>query len=135
MWATADLHTHTIYRHGRGSIRENVLAAKQRGLHTIGMADHGPGHLFICVRGVEALHRMREEINGLQSEFPELEILLGVEANIVDVDGTIDVPEEILPELDYLLASLILFFGYKITDEDAAMYAREYAARLAAHRA
>ncbi|MGI6658834.1 MAG: PHP domain-containing protein [Dethiobacteraceae bacterium] len=103
MWATADLHTHTIYSHGRGTIRENVLAAKQRGLHTIGIADHGPGHLFIGVRGVEALHRMREEINGLQSEFPELEILLGVEANIVDVDGTIDVPEEILPELDYLL--------------------------------
>jgi GPH family glycoside/pentoside/hexuronide:cation symporter len=40
-----------------------------------------------------------------------------------------------IPAAFYLLASLIMFFGYKITDEDAAMYARENAARMAAQRA
>ncbi|MGI6659670.1 MAG: MFS transporter [Dethiobacteraceae bacterium] len=37
-----------------------------------------------------------------------------------------------IPAVCYFLASMVLFFGYKITDEDAAMYARENAARLAA---
>ncbi|HZK24021.1 MAG TPA: MFS transporter [Oscillospiraceae bacterium] len=39
-----------------------------------------------------------------------------------------------IPAGFYLLASMIMFFGYKITDEDAAMYARENAARLAAQK-
>ncbi|HZK24020.1 MAG TPA: PHP domain-containing protein [Oscillospiraceae bacterium] len=103
MQATADFHTHTIYSHGKGTIKENVQAAQRRGLKTIGIADHGPGHFFIGVRGADTFRRMREEINSLRLEYPELEILLGVEANIVDVDGTIDVPESILSELDYLL--------------------------------
>jgi putative hydrolase len=103
MKITADLHTHTVYSHGRGSIGDNVLAAYSRGLRAVGIADHGPSHLFIGIKGVEAFRRMRREIEQYRRLFPGMEVLLGVEANIVDLDGSIDVPSAILPELDYLL--------------------------------
>jgi putative hydrolase len=103
MEITADLHTHTVFSHGRGSIRDNALAAYSRGLRAVGIADHGPGHLFIGVNGVGAFRRMRREITVTRRLFPGMEILLGVEANIVDLDGSIDVSSDILTELDYLL--------------------------------
>ncbi|NLM45863.1 MAG: PHP domain-containing protein [Firmicutes bacterium] len=103
MRVTADYHTHTVYSHGRGSIEENVKAALKRGLKAVGISDHGPGHLFIGVRGGGALRRMREEIRTLRRKYLQIDILFGVEANIVDLDGKIDVPEKMLPTLDYLL--------------------------------
>lgn len=103
MRAFADYHTHTVYSHGKGRIEDNVRAAIQRGLKSIGITDHGPGHFFIGVKGEKAFRRMQAEIRQLQEKYPQIEILFGVEANIVDVDGTIDVPAAILPELDILL--------------------------------
>jgi putative hydrolase len=103
MRATADFHTHTIYSHGKGTIEDNVLAARERGLKTVGITDHGPGHLFIGVRGVPAFLRAKKEITVLRRKYPDMEILFGVEANIVDTDGTIDVPVSILRQLDILL--------------------------------
>ncbi|NLN06107.1 MAG: PHP domain-containing protein [Firmicutes bacterium] len=103
MRITADYHTHTVYSHGKGSIEDNVKAALKRGLKAVGICDHGPGHLFIGVRGEGALRRMQEEIRALRYKYPQIGILFGVEANIVDLDGKIDVPENLLPALDILL--------------------------------
>ena len=41
---TGDYHTHTVFSHGKGTIRENVLHARQLGLKAIAITDHGPGH-------------------------------------------------------------------------------------------
>ncbi|HHX73398.1 MAG TPA: PHP domain-containing protein [Firmicutes bacterium] len=103
MRVTADYHTHTVYSHGKGSIEDNVRAALKRGLKAVGISDHGPGHLFIGVRGEGALRRMQKEIGEIRSKYPQIAVLCSVEANIVDLDGTIDVPEKILPALDLLL--------------------------------
>ncbi len=103
MRIAADFHTHTTYSHGRGSIEDNVRAALERGLATVGITDHGPGHFFIGIKGVPAFRRMQREIEKMRYKYPDIEILFGVEANIVDVDGTIDVPPVILRELDILL--------------------------------
>ena len=40
-----DHHTHTIYSHGKGSIEDNVRVAAARGLKSVAVTDHGPGHL------------------------------------------------------------------------------------------
>ena len=40
-----DIHTHTTYSHGKGTIEENVNAALALGLEEIAITDHGPGHL------------------------------------------------------------------------------------------
>lgn len=98
----ADYHTHTRYSHGKGTIRENVEAAIEKGLKAIGICDHGPGHYLYGVKR-EKIYQMRREVDKLNREYKEIEILLGVEANIIGFDGTIDVDEEIIDMLDILL--------------------------------
>ena len=44
-----DYHTHTVYSHGKSTIEENVLEAMEKGLKTIAIAEHGPGHVFYGV--------------------------------------------------------------------------------------
>lgn len=103
MRITADLHTHTVYSHGKGTIEDNVRAALARGLAAVAITDHGPGHFFIGIKGPPAFWRMKKEIVRLRYKYPDIDILFGVEANIVDVDGAIDVPASVLRELDILL--------------------------------
>lgn len=98
-----DLHTHTTFSHGKGSIEDNVKAAISRGLKTIGISDHGPGHVTYGVKGRD-IPVMRSEVERLKPLYPEIEILLGVEANIINLSGKLDVTETELKQFDYLLA-------------------------------
>lgn len=45
MQLTGDYHTHTIYSHGKGTVLENALQAKARGLREIAITDHGFGQM------------------------------------------------------------------------------------------
>ena len=98
-----DLHTHTTFSHGKGSIEDNVRAGILKGLKMIGISDHGPGHITYGVKRSN-LAVMRSEIERLKPLYPEIEILLGVEANIINPSGRLDVTEEELKQFDYLLA-------------------------------
>jgi putative hydrolase len=101
-----DIHTHTTFSHGKGSIEDNVKAALERGLSIIGIADHGPGHLTYGVKRKD-LPVMREEIRRLQPLYPNIQILLGVEANIITPSGKLDITEKEANDLDYVLAGKI----------------------------
>ncbi|MDW7652048.1 MAG: PHP domain-containing protein [Bacillota bacterium] len=103
MHIVGDFHTHTKYSHGKGTVEENVRAAVECGLQAVAITDHGPGHFFIGIGGMDAFRRLQKEIETLRRKYRDIEILFGVEANIVDIDGTIDVPAAILRELDILL--------------------------------
>lgn len=98
-----DLHTHTTFSHGKGSIEDNVRAAAARGLETVGIADHGPGHVTYGVKR-KNIAIMRSEVERLKPLYPQIEILLGVEANIINPSGKLDVTEEELAQFDFLLA-------------------------------
>ena len=98
----ADYHTHTIYSHGKGTIRENVEVAIKKGLKEIAISDHGQGHATYGVKK-GSLKKMREEINELNKEYKEIKILLGVEANLISCDGFIDVSAEDIEIVDMLL--------------------------------
>ncbi len=100
---TADYHTHTRFSHGKGSIEDNVRAAIMQGLATVAISDHGYGHMGFGIRKTD-LPLMKEKIVVLRNRYPEIEILLGMEANILDPDGTLDVDDEDLKLLDILLA-------------------------------
>lgn len=104
MRITADYHTHTVYSHGKGTIKDNVEEAIKKGLKEIAICDHGPGHYLYGVKR-KKLFEMREEVDKLNEEYKKrgIRILLGVEANIVGYDGTIDVDDEIIQMLDILL--------------------------------
>ena len=98
-----DYHTHTTFSHGKGSIEDNVRAAAGRGLKGIAITDHGPGHLTYGVKRKD-FPVMRKEVDRLKALYPEIEIFLGVEANIISVGNHLDVREEELPYFDFLIA-------------------------------
>lgn len=98
-----DLHTHTKFSDGKGSIEDNVKAAISRNLKTIGISDHGPGHVTYGFKR-NNISVMRSEVERLKPLYPEIEILLGVEANIINLSGTLDVTKTELKQFDYLLA-------------------------------
>lgn len=98
-----DLHTHTTYSHGKGSILDNVREANAKGLKEIGIADHGPGHIFYGIKMTD-LPKMREDIAKAKELFPDLDIKLGVEANIINKSGRLDVSKEDQALFDYILA-------------------------------
>lgn len=99
----ADFHTHTKYSHGKGTIRENIEAAAKKGLKTIAIADHGPSHIGFGVKWKD-IEEMRNEIEKIKKERDDIEILLGVEANIISLDGKIDVPPDMVDKFDIILA-------------------------------
>ena len=57
-----DLHTHTTFSHGKGSIEDNVKVAIEKGLKAIAITDHGPGHLTYGIKR-EAIPIMRKQID------------------------------------------------------------------------
>ena len=107
---TFDLHTHTrIVRKGKeithavSTMEEVVLAAREKGLETIGISNHGPGHITygLPMDSVEALKAERDR---LQKRYPEIKILIGVEANIINRSGLLDVRPEDFAMFDYVMA-------------------------------
>ncbi len=99
----ADYHTHTLYSHGKGTIKDNVDAAIKRGLREIAIADHGPRHFLYGIK-LKDLDRMRKEIDEINRTNDRIKVKLGMEANIISVNGKIDVDEEVRSKLDILLA-------------------------------
>lgn len=97
-----DYHTHTIYSHGTGTIRDNVEEAIKKGLKEIAICDHGPGHRLYGIDKKDIM-KMREEIDRLNKEYKEINILLGIEANVMDYDGTIDLDRNEIEIIDILL--------------------------------
>lgn len=98
-----DIHTHTTFSHGTGSIEDNVIVATMKGLKQIGISDHGPGHLTYGIKR-KNFPVMRAEIDRLKPLYPQIEILLGVEANIINPSGKLDTTDKEEAYLDYVLA-------------------------------
>lgn len=96
-----DLHCHTIASdHAFSTVIENVEAARAKGLEALAITDHGPAledspHIdhFICQKGLP------KELFGVR-------ILIGCEANILDKNGSLDIPDKIMKNLDIVIASI-----------------------------
>jgi len=98
----ADYHTHTIYSHGKGTVMDNVMEARKKGLKRIAIADHGFGHFGFGIK-VKDLPRIREEIDEINRRFDDIEVLFGIEANLTGVNGEIDIPDELFGAFDIIL--------------------------------
>ncbi|MDD2981135.1 MAG: phosphatase [Hespellia sp.] len=96
-----DLHTHTIASgHAYNTINEMIRAAKEKGLALLGIAEHGPGMLGGADKFYfQNLHILEREKYGIQVRY-------GAELNIIELDGTVDLEERSLQDLDYCIASL-----------------------------
>jgi putative hydrolase len=100
----SDLHTHTIFSHGKGSIEDNVQAAREKGLKTLGITDHGPDHFPFGIKR-SSLLEMRKIIDGQNALYDDITVLLGVEANITgSPSGSLSLTDEDRSCLDYIIA-------------------------------
>ncbi len=100
----ADYHTHTTYSgDGKGTMEENVKAAIEKGLKVLAISDHGPGHMGYGI-AYKKYPEMREALDRLQEKYPQIRLLLGIEANVMNEQGQLDVDEAFLKYNDILLA-------------------------------
>ena len=113
---TADYHSHTTYSHGKGSIADNALVASQKGLEILAITDHAVRHPFIGVSR-KKYDAIRKDLQEVQSHYPDLTLLMGIEANILGMGGDIDVTDEDAKLLDIVIAGYHLTsFLYKFAD-------------------
>lgn len=87
-----DYHTHTIFSHGTGTIEDNVQVAVKKGLKQIAITDHGFNHKLYGVKRID-IPVMRKQVEQLKKEY-DIDILLGIEANLIGENGTIDLYKE-----------------------------------------
>ena len=112
-----DYHTHTIYSHGKGTIEDNVKEAIKKGLKSIAISDHGPGHVTYGIKR-KNLDIMKTEIEELNIKYKEIDIKLGIEANIINQNGELLITKEEIDKIDILMAGYHYgaFGNYKIKD-------------------
>ena len=99
-----DYHTHTTYSrhgHGKGTVLENASVASDKGLKQIAITDHGFNHQFYGIRRKD-IPLLKEDILNAR-EVTGVDILLGVEANLISLEGNVDVREEDYEFLDIFL--------------------------------
>ncbi|ACB85592.1 PHP domain-containing protein [Natranaerobius thermophilus] len=126
----SDYHIHTKYSHGKGTIKENVLAAREKGLKELGINDHGPASLGFGIDGENDLYYMKREINGLNKVFNDISIYLGLEANVIAEDGTLDINDKMLSYLDYLSVGLHLMIRPKTIKDFNGIIVRNWFNKL-----
>ncbi|MBC7330127.1 DNA polymerase/3'-5' exonuclease PolX [bacterium] len=100
-----DLHIHTKHSDGNFTIKEMALAAREMGYEYIGIADHTKGLGVAAGQDEEEILKEKEEIEKLNEELEGIRVLAGVEVNI-RMDGTLDIDEEVLEQLDFVIASV-----------------------------
>jgi DNA polymerase (family 10) len=100
-----DLHMHSTWSDGRDSIQHMVLAAKQLGYEYVAITDHS--ERAFASRKLLALEVpiQREEIEMLRTRVSGIDILHGVEVDIMG-DGSLDFDDDLLASFDIVLASL-----------------------------
>lgn len=99
---TAAFHCHTTYSDGKDSIAEMAQAAADLGMSAITITDHSAAASYAGGLDLAGLRSQHAEIAA--QTFP-VRVLKGTEADIL-ADGTIDVPPDIVPELDLVIASV-----------------------------
>lgn len=99
-----DYHTHTRFSDAHTTVKENYECAARAGLKEFAITDHGFSNPYPLSLRYEKLLKQKKEIDGLRSEFPKINALQGVEADLISVDGTIDLEEEHFASIDILIA-------------------------------
>lgn len=96
-----DTHSHTIASgHAYNTIEEMAKAASEKGIKILAITEHAPNMPGTCHRfyfeNLKVVNRMRHGV----------ELLLGVELNVIDYEGNVDLDKETLSRLDIAIASL-----------------------------
>ena len=105
-----DLHMHTTDTDGEDTLAEMVRGARQRGLEYIAITDHGPRVSMAHGLDVTRLRRQWEAIDRINESLsasgtPGIVVLKGIEVDILERGG-LDLPDDVLAEADWVVASL-----------------------------
>jgi DNA polymerase (family 10) len=100
-----DLHMHTTWSDGRDTTENMVLTAKGLGYEYVAITDHSQRAWSSRKLSVEDIPRQRDEIEALRAAVSGIQILHGVEVDLL-ADGGLDFEDEILEGFDIVLASL-----------------------------
>jgi len=100
-----DLHCHTTWSDGRASVEDMARSAQRRGYEYLAICDHTPA--VGAVRGLSAddVRRQGEEIAAANEALAPFRVLRGIECDILP-DGSLDLPDDTLAELDWVQASV-----------------------------
>ena len=100
-----DLHCHTTWSDGRASVEEMARAARDRGYDYVAICDHTPA--VGAVRGLTPgdVRRQGEEIAAANDLLAPFRVLRGIECDVLG-DGRLDLPDDVLAELDWVQASV-----------------------------
>jgi len=106
-----DLHCHTTLSDGRQSLEEMAEAARQRGYAYLAVTDHSASHGFGNHVTAAQLAKRIEEVRAWNESAPRgFRMLAGSEVNI-GLDGSLDYPDELLAELDWVIGSVHTSFA------------------------
>lgn len=94
-----DLHVHTDWSDGKATLEEMVTGARRSGLRYVAISDHGRR-----LRG-EQMSRQAAEIARINERSEDIRVLSSVEVDI-RADGTLELPDEVLAERDWVVASI-----------------------------
>jgi len=108
-------HCHTTASDGHNSLEEMVAAAQELGLEYIGIADHSRSS--VQAHGLDAarLNVQRAQIRKLQSTLSDIHVFSGIECDVLR-DGSLDFDDEILAQLDFVVASVHSTFNLSEVD-------------------
>ncbi len=100
-----DLHCHTRATDGTASIEAMARAAREAGLEYLAITDHSRRLTVAHGLDADALRRQMEEIDRLNERLHGITLLKGIEVDILE-DGSLDLPTEVLRELDLVVAAV-----------------------------
>lgn len=100
-----DLHVHSNYSDGTSSLEELVEFARKMGYQYLGICDHSRSAKYAGGLEIDELRERNREIDRINKSFKDFVLLKGAEVDILS-DGQLDYPDEILKELDFVVASI-----------------------------
>jgi DNA polymerase (family X) len=100
-----DLHSHTTWSDGRMSVEEMGRAALERGYEYLAICDHTPAVGAVTGLTPDDVRRQAEEIAAANEVLAPFRVLRGIECDILP-DGRLDLPDDVLAELDWVQASV-----------------------------
>lgn len=109
-----DLHMHSTWSDGAYTIEEMAEAARAKGYTHIAVTDHSRSLVVANGLSEERLLRQREEIDRLNEKYGDFTILAGIEMDIL-ADGRLDYSDEVLAEMDVVIASIHSSFSQNRT--------------------
>lgn len=100
------LHNHSTYSDGVHSLAEMARYTKEElGLAYLGICDHSKTAFYANGLSIERLEQQWAEIDGLNKQLAPFKIFKGIESDILS-DGSLDYPDEILKQFDFVVASV-----------------------------